>query len=73
MIQPGKILIVGTMGSGKTMVAERLARETGSRYASIDACRVRYGDGTLAGEDAAWDHFLAACAAPTPAVLEFSG
>jgi hypothetical protein len=73
MIQPQKILLIGTMGSGKTTVAERLARDTGFLYASIDDCRVQYGDGTMAGEDLAWDHFLAICENPWPAVLEFSG
>jgi len=73
MIQPQKVLLIGTMGSGKTTVAERLARDAGFSYASIDDCRLQYGDGTMAGEICAWDHFLAMCENASPAVLEFSG
>ena len=61
------------MGSGKTTLAEYLARDTGFPYASIDECRIRYDDNTVSGEDCAWDHFLEICAKPSPAVLEFSG
>jgi deoxyadenosine/deoxycytidine kinase len=39
-IKPRKILIIGTLGSGKTTVAQRLARDTGFPYASIDDCRI---------------------------------
>jgi len=73
MIGPRKILLIGTLGSGKTTLAECLARDTGFPYASIDECRVRYGDNTLSGEDCAWDHFLEACGRPAPGILEFSG
>jgi len=73
IISPRKILLIGTMGSGKTTVAEHLARDTGFSYASIDACRMKFGDGTMDGEDLAWDHFLGSCANPLPAILEFSG
>jgi hypothetical protein len=68
-----KILFIGTLGSGKTTLAEYLARDTGFPYASIDECRIRYGDGTVFGEDCAWDHFLEICGRPAPAILEFSG
>jgi len=57
-IKPQKVLLIGTLGSGKTTLAEYLARDTGFPYASIDGCRIRYGDGTVSGEDSAWDHFL---------------
>lgn len=73
VISPRKILLIGTLGSGKTTLAESLARDTGFPYASIDACRVRYGDNTISGEDCAWDHFLEICGGPAPAILEFSG
>jgi hypothetical protein len=73
VINSGKILFIGTMGSGKTTVAEHLMRDTGFSYTSIDACRMRFGDGTMAGEDRAWNHFLSVCANPLPAILEFSG
>ena len=72
-IKPKKILIVGTLGSGKTTIAELLARDTGFPYASIDGCRIRYGDGTVYGEERAWDHFLEICRRAAPGILEFCG
>jgi hypothetical protein len=72
-MKPQKILIIGTLGSGKTTLAELLARDTGFPYASIDGCRIRYGDGTVSGEERAWNHFLALCRKSTPGILEFSG
>jgi hypothetical protein len=72
-ISPRKILLIGTLGSGKTTLAELLVRDTGFPYDSIDECRIRYGDGTISGEDCAWDHFLEMCGSSTPAILEFSG
>ena len=68
-----KILLIGTLGAGKTTVAQDLAKETGYSYASIDECRIQYSDSTVRGEDSAWGHFLAACAVPAPGILEFSG
>ena len=73
VISPQKILVIGTLGSGKTTLAEYLARDTGFPYASIDECRIRYGDGTVSGEDCAWDHFLEICGRSSPGILEFSG
>ena len=71
--EPRKILIIGTLGSGKTTLAELLARESGFPYASIDTCRIQYGDGTVYGEERAREHFLALCRKSTPGILEFSG
>ena len=68
-----KILFIGTLGSGKTTLADCLARDTGFPYASIDECRLRYADGTVEGEERAWDHFLCSCSQPEGTVLEFSG
>lgn len=68
-----KILIIGTLGAGKTTLAQDLVERTGYLYNSIDVCRVEYSDGTFDGEDAAWGHFLDACSDPIPAILEFSG
>jgi hypothetical protein len=72
-IQKMKILIIGTLGVGKTTLAGALSQETGYPYVSIDECRIRYSDGTHDGEDAAWHYFLIACRNPSPAILEFSG
>lgn len=71
--RPGKILLIGTLGSGKTTIAERLARDSGFPYTSIDHCRVKYGDGTIEGEERAWEKFLVACRKPAPGILEFCG
>jgi len=70
---PRKILIIGTPGSGKTTLATVLSRDTGFPYTSIDECRICYSDGTVAGEERAWDHFLVECRRPVPEILEFSG
>ena len=70
---PKKILLIGTPGSGKTTIAQQLARDTGFPYASIDGCRIRYGDGTAGGEERAWEHFLAICRKPAPGILECCG
>ena len=72
-IKPQKILLIGTLGSGKTTLAQRLARDTGLPYESIDDCRIRYGDGTVPGENRAWEKFLALCREPALGILEFSG
>lgn len=72
-IQEMKILVIGTLGAGKTTLARALSQETGYPYVSIDDCRIRYSDGTYDGEDAAWHYFLRACLDPSPHILEFSG
>lgn len=72
-ILPQKILVIGTLGSGKRTLAENLAKNTGFPYDSIDDCRIRYGDGTVSGEESSWDHFLETCRSSTPGILEFSG
>lgn len=72
-IQKLKVLIIGTLGAGKTTLAQALSQKTGYPYVSIDECRIRYSDGTIEGEDAAWQDFLKACCDPSPGILEFSG
>jgi GTPase SAR1 family protein len=71
--ESGKILLIGTPGSGKTTLAEHLARDFSLPYVSIDECRILYSDGTIVGENCAWDHFLDQCTIPGPCILEFSG
>ncbi len=68
-----KILIIGTLGVGKTTLARALSHETGYPYTSIDDCRIGYSDGTIVGEETAWRYFLKACSDISPAILEFSG
>jgi len=68
-----KILLIGTLGAGKTTIALDLAKRTGYPYVSIDECRIQHSDSTIPGEESAWRYFLAACAEPAPGILEFSG
>ncbi len=68
-----KILIIGTLGAGKTTLARALSHEIGHPYTSIDDCRIGYSDGTIDGEETAWRYFLKVCSDPSPAILEFSG
>ncbi len=68
-----KILIIGTLGAGKTTLARVLSHETGHPYTSIDDCRIGYSDGTIVGEETAWRYFLKPCSDTFPAILEFSG
>jgi len=72
-IKPQKILLIRTLDSGKTMVAQWLVQETGFPYTSIDDCRIRHGDGSIEGEERAWEKILAICRKPAPGILEFCG
>jgi hypothetical protein len=72
-IKSQKILLIGTLGSGKTTIAELLTQDTGFPYTSIDDCRVKYGDDSIEGEERAWEKFLAICHEPAPGILEFCG
>jgi hypothetical protein len=68
-----KILIIGNIGSGKSTVAEELSRTFGWPHASIDHYRRQAGDGTAAGECAAWCAFLRAAQHGPSSIIEFSG
>lgn len=68
-----KILLIGTLGSGKTTIARLSSNATGFGMTSIDDCRERFGDGTVTGEYRAWTCFIGACNDRKPAILEFSG
>ena len=70
---PTKILIIGTMGSGKTTVTQIISQKTGFPCHSIDQCRREYGDGTVSGEYLAQTSFMKACSSAIGTVLEFSG
>lgn len=68
-----KILIIGSLGSGKTTIAKRLSKKLGYDRISIDDCRERYGDGSVTGEYRAWICFIEACNNDSPMILEFTG
>src|SRR5665648_556650 len=68
-----KILIIGTLGAGKTTFAEYISKRMGIPYIGIDDCRRQVGDGTFAGEYRAWTMFIDVCSTPAASILEFSG
>lgn len=68
-----KILIIGTLGAGKTTIAKMMAEHMGLPFVSIDRFRQLCGDGTVAGEYEAWKKFMEMCERPEGTVLEFSG
>lgn len=68
-----KIMIIGTLGAGKTTVASLVSEKVNLPFESIDAFRQQYGDGTFAGEYRAWSRFMEMCEKPVGAVMEFSG
>jgi len=49
------ILLIGNMYSGKTTLAKELEKKTKFKRFSIDDYRIKYGDGTVPGENKAWD------------------
>lgn len=68
-----KIMIIGTLGAGKTTFAKYISHKMGLPYISIDDCRQLYSDGTFAGEYRAWTEFISVCVSPGGTVFEFSG
>lgn len=68
-----KIMIIGTLGAGKTTFAEYVSKRMGIPYIGIDDCRRQIGDGTFEGEYRAWVRFIDVCSAPEASILEFSG
>ena len=70
---PLKIVVVGNVGTGKSVLASALANALDIPVLGIDDCRFREGDGSAAGETAAWTAFLAAIGEPGAGVFECSG
>lgn len=68
-----KILMIGTLGAGKTTFAEYVSKRMGIPYIGIDDCRRQVGDGTFEGEYRAWARFIDVCSAPEASILEFTG
>lgn len=69
----GKVVVIGNIGAGKTTLAQALARTLGLPVTALDDCRRQHGDGTAAGEAAAWAAFLTAAGSTTSAILECTG
>ena len=68
-----RVLLVGNIGAGKTMVGEQIAAQVAWPLVTIDGARRRCGDGTAAGEARAWAYFLGLATTPVNNVVEFSG
>lgn len=68
-----KIMIIGTLGAGKTTFSEYVSKKMEIPFTGIDDCRRQFGDGTFAGEYLAWARFIDVCSAPEASILEFSG
>lgn len=68
-----KILIIGTLGAGKTTIAKMMANNMELPFVSIDSFRQLCGDGTVTGEYRAWKSFIEMCERSEGSVLEFSG
>ena len=68
-----KILIIGTLGAGKTTFAKYVSNKMEIPFTGIDDCRRQLGDETFAGEYRAWARFIEICSAPEASILEFSG
>ncbi len=71
-----KILIIGNIGSGKTMLAHHILDRIDAFFTSIDEMRMQFGDGSFEKEYLAWSHFLHYCESPSTSsllILEFSG
>jgi len=67
------ILVIGNVGSGKSTVGAGLAEALGWRHTGIDGARRAHGDGSPAGEAAAWSAFLRFLQSGEPVVAECSG
>lgn len=70
---PLKVVVIGNIAAGKTLLANALAEWLGVSFVALDDCRRREADGSAAGEAAAWSSFLAAAGSPAGAVLECTG
>lgn len=68
-----RLLLVGLGASGKTTVGGTLAARRGVSLVSLDDCRRRWGDGTIAGDTLARAMFLRACGTLDAGVFETSG
>ncbi len=67
------VLLVGNVGSGKSMAGRELAAKLGWPHLAIDECRRYHGDGSSAGEAAAWGTFLRVLSSRNAVLAEFSG
>lgn len=68
-----KLLCIGNLGAGKTLLSEALAIELRIQHESIDRCRKEKSNGSSSGEAFAWYDFLCKAESKVPMVLECSG
>ncbi len=68
-----RLLLIGLGAAGKTTVGRLLADRWSTPLVSLDDCRRRWGDGTVAGDHLARAMFLRACGTLDAGVFETSG
>lgn len=68
-----RILLIGNIGVGKTTLARHLEAELTWPVVAIDDARQACGDGSAAGEVAAWAYFVRLATTSTNTIIEFSG
>lgn len=68
-----KIILIGTIGVGKTTVGRWLVHELGLDFYSIDDLRREFSDGSVAGEYLAYSELIRHIQGDNPCILEFSG
>ncbi|WP_457557944.1 hypothetical protein [Candidatus Harpocratesius sp.] len=68
-----KVILIGNIGSGKSLIAKWISKFSNYPIYSIDAIRMAIADGTVAGEYDAYSQFLRYVQNDEHCVLEFSG
>ncbi len=71
--QPGKVVVVGNIGSGKSTFARALGEALGWPRYGIDDARREHGDGSPSGEARAWAAFLSRAESDVSLLLECTG
>jgi len=68
-----KILLIGNIGSGKTIIGNLLSEKLNIPFIAIDEIREKNSDGTIAGEYLSLHHFMKNCQDEQSKILETSG
>lgn len=68
-----KILIIGNIGTGKTVIGKKLSEILGFEFIQIDSIREKNMDGTISGEYFCLYNFLKNIEEKENVILEFTG